>query len=951
MVFGNLFSARGAAILAADLSDDEGSTKSSDRSSSTTNVVTFDDESGCELDASNCPDSVEPSTLRPNLITKIASDYAEANTHSTVATNDTFISYGLKQGHIRVLHRYSEARALLKGHTSPIASLTFLSSHVIASGGQDGKVFVWELMEGDDENALGVECVMRAVFSPGCEDSDVLVAGAPGGSAMVATVGSSVMVIDLDAVRASAGSNSGSNDEALLDIDPLDPAPHGSRLAGFPLQDTPTCVSTSKRGVLAVGSKRGRVYVAQLGAGGSVVGRVAAVDVKGADRGAVCGVAWVGSDALMASVQDGRKMVLYAWDGASALEEIDSMTLKDSDRKEPYVLAAGVAKRRLACLADTRNNAVYVVRVGKERFASVKLFEVGKPILSMFACWNNEAGKLELTCVQTDAITQYYVDGEDGEDGEGEDEEEIAVNVVDEVGVGVGVGKGGEAAGVESFDSVESGEDENENDNDGEAGGKADVQDEIATQESAAVSPPVVQEKPTPLSVSGEEASEQVEDFSLMSALLTPSDIMSAADFKSTDSSKREPEGKKAAKNDKSGHPEKQEEREKAAKNKGKKGKNPKDEKKKEPPAPVPVPVPAPAPVKVLRRDESQGFSTGDAADELADGLIDIILEDGEVGASATILAAIARQNAQQTKMIERALEEHRKYVDGQISRAMNDMDKKSAANKKTLEASLQAAVKDSVRTILPKEVFGAVKTGMDKQLASAVQQGLSSSIQDSFKQSFMKQLVPAFEAACQNMLNQFDATLKTHLNEVTKEAKDSISSVAKAAATAAASAPAARPATSGQGHSGQGTQSPHSVQSTASPKEEILNLLRSGNLEQAFRKALSLQDLGILGWLCASVDAPSTLARTPTPLSQMVLLSLLQQLAHDLSQQTTSKLQWIREAALVINPQDPAISHQVKPVLQGVANSLTRTMQKMSPDDASSCKLTIHIVRSQMVA
>jgi enhancer of mRNA-decapping protein 4 len=281
----------------------------------------------------------------------------------------------------------------------------------------------------------------------------------------------------------------------------------------------------------------------------------------------------------------------------------------------------------------------------------------------------------------------------------------------------------------------------------------------------------------------------------------------------------------------------------------------------------------------------------------------------------------------------------------------MKDMDKKSAANKKTLEASLQAAVKDSVRTILPKEVFGAVKTGMDKQLASAVQQGLSSSIQDSFKQSFMKQLVPAFEAACQNMLNQFDATLKTHLNEVTKEAKNSLSSVAKAAATAAASATAARPATSGQGHSGQGTQSPHSVQSTASPKEEILNLLRSGNLEQAFRKALSLQDLGILGWLCASVDAPSTLARTPTPLSQMVLLSLLQQLAHDLSQQTTSKLQWIREAALVINPQDPAISHQVKPVLQGVANSLTTTMQKMSPADASSCKLTIHVVRSQMVA
>ena len=922
MVFGFGFANKGAAsILQQDL-DDASSNSSDDRSSTTENIVAFDDAPDAVLDASTLSSSsIEPAKLQANLLTKIASDYKEANTHSTVATNDTFISYGLKQGHIRVLHRYSEARALLKGHTSPIASLTFLSSHVIASGGQDGKVFVWELKEGEDENALGVECIMRAVFSPGCDNSDVFLARAPlavGNSHMVATVGSSVMMIDLNAVRGTVGD---AESEALLDIDPLDPAPYGSRLAGFPLQDTPTCVSTSKRGVLAVGSKRGRVYVAQLGAGGSVVGRVVAVDVVSIDHSEVCGVDWLGSNTLVASVQEGRKKVLYEWDGASALEEMDSMTLKDSDRKDPYVHTSVVAKRRLACLADTRNNAVYVVRVGKERFTSAAVFKVGKPILSMFACWNMEAGKLELTCVQTDAITQYYVD--DGGVSEEEDGEEAAMAAVAAVAEQV------EALAME--ETADDADNEEEPDDGAEETTADETADEAATQESAALN--TVEEQSlnppfTALSVSDGRQSENVEDFSLMSALLTPSDIMSTAEIKSTDSSKREakearePEATKPAVS------------EKAAKKK---------KSKKE--APVPVPI------KVLKRDESQSASPVNAdqislSDDNEDNL-DLENNDGEFlvnagASSAAIIAAIRKQNALQNKMIEKALKEHRQYVDGQISRALNDVEKKSAANKKAMEASLQTAVKDSIRTILPKEVFGAVKTGLDKQLATAVQQGLSKSLQDSFKHSFMKQLVPAFEAACQNMLTQFDGTLKQHLNEVTKEAKDSLSAVAKAAASAA------RPAASSHGHSQP--QSPHSVQSMTSPKEEIQNLLRSGNLEQAFRKALSLQDLGILGWLCASVDAPSTLARTPAPLSQMVLLSLLQQLAHDLSQQTTSKLQWIREAAMNINPTDQSISHQVKPVLQGVLTSLNNNMAKMSPADASNCKLTIHIVRSQMV-
>ena len=40
-----------------------------------------------------------------------------------VTSNHTFISYGLKQGHIRVLHKHSTERVLLKAHVQAITGL------------------------------------------------------------------------------------------------------------------------------------------------------------------------------------------------------------------------------------------------------------------------------------------------------------------------------------------------------------------------------------------------------------------------------------------------------------------------------------------------------------------------------------------------------------------------------------------------------------------------------------------------------------------------------------------------------------------------------------------------------------------------------------------------------------------------------------------------------------
>lgn len=50
----------------------------------------------------------------------VKTDYREQVLHQ-IASNFTYICYGLKQGHIRVLNKETTARTLLKGHSSMVS--------------------------------------------------------------------------------------------------------------------------------------------------------------------------------------------------------------------------------------------------------------------------------------------------------------------------------------------------------------------------------------------------------------------------------------------------------------------------------------------------------------------------------------------------------------------------------------------------------------------------------------------------------------------------------------------------------------------------------------------------------------------------------------------------------------------------------------------------------------
>lgn len=63
-----------------------------------------------------------------------------------------------------MLSRTSAVRALLKGHAKPVTDLQFAGSDMLASGGQDGQLLVWQMRLDEGAGAIHEAQKLRASF-------------------------------------------------------------------------------------------------------------------------------------------------------------------------------------------------------------------------------------------------------------------------------------------------------------------------------------------------------------------------------------------------------------------------------------------------------------------------------------------------------------------------------------------------------------------------------------------------------------------------------------------------------------------------------------------------------------------------------------------------------------------------------------------------------------------
>lgn len=883
-------------------------------------------------------------------ITRVASDYREEHFRQ-VAVSDEYITYGLKQGHIRVLHRFSEARALLKGHSGLVADVCFVGNDTLVAGGQNGTLIAWQLKVQDGDNAIHATQILHITFSPGCETVPVLLSAAM--KTVFATVGNSVVAFDLSKDVHKDSTESVDN---TIDVDPLDPVP-GMRVPNFPPQDVVAAIDVRPRQGgsidVAIGSQRGRVYVATKNSDGRITPWETIVHEHGTSVSSVCWIDSGNEASLLVASADGRHVTVYESDRHGGhFEKGARIRLEPGPQKTAsFINLQVVQERNILVLADVPRKSVYTLHYAsypKESSSSHKTcfdyfarFRVSMPVLNFFAMWNPDAeqvgdeGAIELNCVQTEAVQQYFVDPAMCL---------TSHKTSDRVG---------QQTGVEQQPEQEEREEEN-----------AGQEDEVCpSPPSTPAEPAVTVQVPFPVVLPTEKENNiqppaqdgqrerpcNGDDSNApQPRLLTPKDIL--------ERSTTPPQEPVASSSMETSQP--------------------------------PVPIP-----KILRRPSStpsipqeaqvspSGTSTlstsqyplavsggkGDDEGKKAWGGSDytgqqavvtsLVLEMKRQAAlqEATIKALISEALASQATRIA----EERKAI---IQEERAGMERLLAAVSNTLNRDLPARLGDIIReevkgisSVLTTTLLPAMQEILTTTIAKeapknaaedkkAVQTIMTKTIQDSFRHSFMKQIVPAFESATQNMFMQIDKALQKGLQDHLEASRSSLSDAVKTVIG------------SQEGMMMRSSSVDSTVQRSplAGPtavKAELTTLLGQGRFEDAFSKALSLQDVTIVSWLCTKVSqGTAIISSSPPALSQMVLLSLVQQLAADLGRgEHTYKLQWIREAALALNPRDSLLAPHIKPVLDQVYDALATSLGSMKEADKQSCKLAMHVVRSQM--
>jgi hypothetical protein len=928
----------------------------------------------------------------------VASEYKEAHLRQ-VAVSGEYITYGLKQGHIRVLHRFSQARALLKAHAGPLADLRFLGDDLVASGGQDGQACVWRLRAVDGDNALHATCLLSAKLAPAA-DAPVLLAGAgAAGGALILAAGNAVLSLALPPADAEQTEE--------LEIDPLSPGPAAHAMPNFPVADSATAVAASPDGALvAAGSKNGRVYVCGLAGGRLQDARPGGGNPAPIHAGAaVSAVAWIaggeqGHTLLVGSAAGTQHTLHHLAPGAEAFTRGPSVTLCAGAGAPSFIHTGVVAEQRLVLLADTPRKAVYTLHWSGEgagaAFDYLARFRVGLPILNFFAAWDPDAreeGAVEVNCVQTEAVQQYFLDpalcwDESAAAAAGEEPAAAAAAAPApapetpapapaapepaaapaEAGPAAALPQRSPplANGAEAAPAANGGGKK-------EKGKAAAAAAAAAAAESAPAPAPTVEvaasAAPAPLAIPSPVAPPK---------LLTPKDLLRAS---------------AAA----AGTPAAAPDRDAASPAPGSQPQpsikilqRPTPEAEQPPPAPPSEPG---SPAASAAHSADGGAVAAAVADEMSGvhrkfaGHVSSMYREllkamkAEMAAqsaaqaaatAAAVREALAAQAAAAAAERAAAVAEERANMErllGAISATLNRdlpvrlqeaLRAELTAVGASLAGSVAPAVQAAVAASLPAGVAAATKAALEQQLPGAVAQGVAKPLGESFKTAFAKQLVPAFEGAAQSMFGQMNAALAAGLEEHLRASRAALAEPTGLAASLRDSLGAAHALAESlrQGQEGLARSAAASAsaggRAPAAPKDaraELRALAAAGRHEEAFSRALGLQDAGTVAWLCAQSDAAALLARDPPALSQMVLLSLVQQLASDLSTGAATKLQWIREAAMVLNPRDPQTGPHLRPVLEQVTAGLKAALAGLKGGDASSCKLAMHVVHSQMTS
>ncbi|XP_042556682.1 enhancer of mRNA-decapping protein 4 isoform X2 [Dipodomys spectabilis] len=199
---------------------------------------------------------------------------------------------------------------------------------------------------------------------------------------------------------------------------------------------------------------------------------------------------------------------------------------------------------------------------------------------------------------------------------------------------------------------------------------------------------------------------------------------------------------------------------------------------------------------------------------------------------------------------------------------------------------------------------------GLVSTLQSATEQ-MVATVSSSVRAEVQHQLHLAVGSLQESILAQVQRIVKGEVSVALKEQQATVTSSIMQAMRSAA-----------------GTPVPSAHLDCQAQQAHILQLLQQGHLNQAFQQALTAADLNLVLYVCETVDPAQVFGQPPCPLSQPVLLSLIQQLASDLGTRTDLKLSYLEEAVMHLDHSDPITRDHMGSVMAQVRQKLFQFLQ-----------------------
>ncbi|XP_055993031.1 enhancer of mRNA-decapping protein 4 isoform X3 [Sorex fumeus] len=199
---------------------------------------------------------------------------------------------------------------------------------------------------------------------------------------------------------------------------------------------------------------------------------------------------------------------------------------------------------------------------------------------------------------------------------------------------------------------------------------------------------------------------------------------------------------------------------------------------------------------------------------------------------------------------------------------------------------------------------------GLVSTLQGATEQ-MAATVSSSVRAEVQHQLHLAVGSLQESILAQVQRIVKGEVSVALKEQQAAVTSSIMQAMRSAA-----------------GTPVPAAHIDCQAQQAHILQLLQQGNLNQAFQQALTAADLNLVLYVCETVDPGQVFGQPPCPLSQPVLLSLIQQLASDLGTRTDLKLSYLEEAVMHLDHSDPITRDHMGSVMAQVRQKLFQFLQ-----------------------